>query len=147
MHRRNVIKGLMALAGTAGAGRLLAQDAAPSAIGAGSCRLISQDVAGPFHTEYYRDHPNLMEGQNGVPLTLNFNVRNVLTCKPLAGAKVMIWHANNEGHYSGVKNVVLNADGTAQDEVLDFTDETFCRGMQTSDEQGRVQFVTSFPGG
>ncbi len=146
MHRRNVLKGLMALAGTASAGRLLAQDAAPSAIGAGSCRLITQDVTGPFHTEHYVEHSNLMSGQSGMPLTLNFHVKDVLTCKPLAGAKVMIWHSNNEGHYSGVKNIMLNADGTAQEGVLDFTDETFCRGMQTSDDQGRVQFVTAFPG-
>ncbi len=146
MHRRQVIRGLIALAGTAGAGRLLAQDDLPSAIGAGSCRLISQDVAGPFHTDHYEERRNLMGGQKGVPLTLNFQVKNVLTCKPLPGAKVLIWHSNNEGHYSGVENLILNADGTSQGEVLDFRDETFCRGMQTSDEQGRVQFVTSFPG-
>ncbi len=146
MHRRNVIKGLMALAGTAGAGRLLAEDAAPSAIGAGSCRLISQDVTGPFHTEHYLERSNLMEGQKGVPLTLNFLVRDVLTCKPLPGARVLIWHANNEGYYSGVENLVLSADGTAQEGVLDLREENFCRGMQTSDEQGRVQFVTAFPG-
>lgn len=146
MHRRKVIKGLMALAGSAGAGRLLAQDAAPSATGAGSCRLISQDVTGPFHTEQYLERSNLMDGQKGVPLTLNFHVRDVLTCNPLAGAKVLIWHANNEGHYSGVENLMLNADGTAQEGMLDLRDETFCRGMQTSDKQGRVQFVTSFPG-
>ena len=146
MQRRNVIKGLMALAGSMGAGRLLAQDAAPSAIGAGSCRLTTQDVAGPFHTENYVEHSNLMGGQKGVPLTLNFNVTNVMTCKPLPGAKVLIWHSNVEGHYSGVENVMLNADGTAQEEVIDMRNETFCRGMQTSDEQGRVQFVTAFPG-
>jgi protocatechuate 3,4-dioxygenase beta subunit len=141
-----VIKGLLALGGSLGAGRLLAQDAASSAIGAGSCRLISQDVTGPFHTEHYLEHSNLMEGQKGVPLTLNFLVKDVLTCNPLAGAKVLIWHANNEGHYSGVENQTLNADGTAQGDVIDLRDETFCRGMQTSDDQGRVQFVTSFPG-
>lgn len=146
MHRRNMIKGLMALAGSVGAGRLLAQDAAPSATGAGSCRLISQDVTGPFHTEHYLEHSNLMGGQNGVPLTINFTVKDVLTCNPLPGAKVLIWHANNEGHYSGVENLMLSADGTAQEGVIDLRDETFCRGMQTSDEQGRVQFVTSFPG-
>jgi protocatechuate 3,4-dioxygenase beta subunit len=146
MHRRKVIKGLMAVGGSLGAGRLLAQDGAPSAVGAGSCRLISQEVTGPFHTEEYLEHSNLMEGQKGVPLTLNFHVRNVMTCEPLAGAKVLIWHANNEGHYSGVVNQVLNADGTTTGNVLDFTGESFCRGMQTSDEEGRVQFVTSFPG-
>ena len=87
-----------------------------------------------------------MEGQSGVPISLNFQVKNVLTCKPLAGANVMVWHANNERHYSVVINQVLNADGTLQGDVLDFTDESFCRGMQTSDEQGRVQFVTALPG-
>ena len=102
----------MALAGSSGVGRVFAEEAAPSAIGAGSCRLISQDVTGPFHTEHYLDRSNLMDGQNGVPLTLNFHVKDVLTCKPLAGAKVLIWHTNNEGHYSGVVNQVLNADGT-----------------------------------
>ena len=146
MHRRKMIKGLVALAGSVSAGRLLAEDAAPSAIGAGSCRLISQDVTGPFHTERYVEHANLMQGQDGMPLTLNFLVRDVLTCKPLPGAKVLIWHANNEGYYSGVVNQVLNADGTASGDVLDFTNESFCRGMQTSDENGRVQFVTAFPG-
>lgn len=146
MHRRNVIKGLLAVGGSLGAGRLLAQDDAPSAIGAGSCRLTSQDVTGPFHTEQYPDHSNLMAGQKGMPLTLNFQVKNVLTCKPLAGAKVLVWHSNNEGHYSGVVNQVLNADGTATGNVLDFTNETFCRGMQTTDDEGRVQFVTAFPG-
>ena len=146
MHRRKVLKGLVALAGTSSAGRILAEDAAPSATGAGACRLITQDVTGPFHTEQYVEHSNLMEGQKGVPLTLNFQVKNVLTCQPLAGARVLIWHSNNEGHYSGVVNQVLNADGTASGKVLDFTNETFCRGMQTSDDQGRVQFVTSFPG-
>jgi protocatechuate 3,4-dioxygenase beta subunit len=146
MHRRQVIKGLAALGGTLGAGRLLARDTAPSATGAGSCRLISQDVTGPFHTDHYVEQSNLMEGQSGVPLTLNFQVKDVLTCKPLAGAKVLIWHANNEGHYSGVRNVVLNADGTAQKGVIDFTEETFCRGMQTTDGDGRAQFVTTFPG-
>lgn len=145
MHRRKVIKGLMALGGSLSAGRLLAQDA-PSATGAGSCRMISQDVTGPFHTDTYRNHPNLMEDQKGMPLTLNFQVKDVLTCNPLPDAKVLIWHTNNEGLYSGVVNQVLNADGTLQGDALDLTDETFCRGVQTTDQNGRVQFVTSFPG-
>ena len=146
MQRRSLITGLAALAGSLGVGRLLAQDGSRSAIGAGSCRLTTQDVTGPFHIDNYLERSNLIDGQKGVPLTLNFQVMDVMTCNPLPGAKVVIWHANNEGHYSGVVNQVLNGDGTATGDVLDFTNETFCRGMQTSDEQGRVQFVTSFPG-
>jgi protocatechuate 3,4-dioxygenase beta subunit len=146
MKRRKFITGLAAVAGGVGAGRLLAADNAPSAIGAGSCRLITQDLTGPFHTDHYPDRVNLFEGQKGMPLTLNFVVRNVLTCEPLPGAKVVIWHANNEGFYSGVVNPVLNADGTTSDKKLDLTDQSFHRGLQTTDAQGRVQFVTAFPG-
>ena len=81
-----------------------------------------------------------------MPLTLNLLVRNVMTCEPLPGAKVVIWHANNEGFYSGVVNPVLNADGSVSSEKADFRDQTFHRGMQTSDALGRVRFVTAFPG-
>ena len=146
MQRRKLIKGLAALAGGLGAGRLLAQDSSRSAIGAGSCRLITQDLTGPFHTEQYPERSNLIDGQKGMPLTLNFQVTDVMTCKPLPGAKVVIWHASNEGHYSGVENLVLNEDGTPQPDKIDLRGENFLRGMQTSDERGRVQFVTAFPG-
>lgn len=146
MKRRKFIAGLAAAAGGVGAGHLFAEEKAPSAIGAGSCRLITQDVTGPFHVDHYLDRSNLMDGQKGVPLTLNFLVRNVMTCEPLSGAKVVIWHANNEGHYSGVENLMLNEDGTAKTEKLDLRGETFHRGLQTTDAQGRVQFVTAFPG-
>ena len=146
MHRRNLITGLAGLAGGLGVSRLFAQDSSRSATGAGSCRLITQDVTGPFHIDHYLDRSNLIDGQKGVPLILNFQVTDVMTCKPLPGAKVVIWHANNEGFYSGVENLMLNADGTAQPEKVDLREESFHRGVQTSDAQGRVQFVTAFPG-
>ena len=146
MQRRRLITGLAGLAGGLGVGRLLAQDSARSATGGGSCRLITQDVTGPFHVDNYLERSNVIDGQKGVPLTLNFQVTDVLTCSPLPGAKVVIWHANNEGFYSGVVNPVLNEDGTAGGGTRDLREETFHRGVQTSDEHGRVRFVTSFPG-
>jgi protocatechuate 3,4-dioxygenase beta subunit len=146
MKRRKFIAGMAAAAGSLGGGRLLAEQKAPSAVGAGSCRLITQDVTGPFHTDDYPDRSNLFEGQKGMPLTLNFLVRNVMTCEPLPGAKVVIWHASNEGFYSGVVNPVLNADGTTSPEKVDFRGQTFHRGMHTTDALGRVRFVTAFPG-
>ena len=146
MQRRKLIKGLAAMVSGLGAGNILAQEDSRSAIGAGSCRLVTQDVTGPFHVDHYLDRSNLIDGQRGIPLTLSLQVTDVLTCKPLPGAKVVIWHANNEGHYSGVVNLMLNEDGTPQPEKIDLREETFHRGMQTSDAQGRVQFTTSFPG-
>jgi protocatechuate 3,4-dioxygenase beta subunit len=146
MQRRKLITGLVALGGGLGVGRLLAQEESRSAIGAGSCRLTTQDLTGPFHTERYPDRSNVIDGQKGVPLTLNFQVVDVMSCQPLPGAKVVIWHANNEGLYSGVENLMLGKDGTAKPEKVDLRSESFLRGMQTSDENGRVQFVTAFPG-
>ena len=146
MKRRMFLGGMAAAAGTIGSGKLLAEEKTPSATGAGSCQLITQDVTGPFHTDLYPDHSNLFEGQKGMPLTLDFVVRNVMTCEPLPGAKVLIWHANNEGFYSGVVNPVLNADGTISDKKADFTGQTFLRGLQTTDQYGRARFVTAFPG-
>lgn len=146
MQRRKLITGLAGLAGGLGVGRLMAQDANRSATGAGSCKLITQDVTGPFHVDHYLDRSNLIDGQPGVPLTLNFLVRDVMTCKPLPGAKVVIWHANNDGLYSGVENLLLNEDGTASPDTVDLRSETFHRGMQTTDAHGRAQFVTAFPG-
>ncbi len=96
MKRRQMITGLAALAGTAGLGRVLAQDT-QSAIGAGACRLTRQDVTGPFYVDFYPDRSNLMESEKGIPLTLDFVVRDVMSCKPIPSARVIIWHANAEG--------------------------------------------------
>jgi protocatechuate 3,4-dioxygenase beta subunit len=145
MKRRQLIVGMAGLAGATGFGRVLAQDG-PSAIGAGACRLITRDVTGPFFVDHYPVRSNLIEKQKGVPLTLDFLVRDVLTCKPLPGARVVVWHANAEGFYSGVENPVLNADGTASDQKADYREATFLRGQQTTDAGGRVRFLTAYPG-
>ena len=58
MKRRKFIAGLAAAAGGLSSGQLLAEQNTPSAVGAGSCRLITQDVTGPFHTERYPDRAN-----------------------------------------------------------------------------------------
>lgn len=146
MQRRTLITGLAALAGTVGARRLLAQDKAPSATGAGSCKIITRDVRGPFDVKQYVERSDLFTGQSGVPLTLNFRVINAMTCAPLPNARVFIWHANAEGWYSGVENEVLNADGTSSGRKIDLREEHFHRGVQTTNEEGMVRFVTAFPG-
>lgn len=146
MQRRTLITGLAALAGSVGTGRLLASEKTPSATGAGACKLITQDVRGPFDVVQYAERSDLLTGQSGVPLTLNFQVVNAMSCAPVPGAKVFIWHANHQGWYSGVENEVLNADGTSSGRTVDLRGENFHRGVQTTDDQGRVRFVTAFPG-
>ena len=44
------------------------------------------------------------------------------------------------------RRVALSTDGTLGDEKADFREATFLRGVQTSDDSGRVRFVTTYPG-
>lgn len=144
MQRRTLISGLAALAPALGVRKLFAQETAAPA--PGRCRLITQDVLGPYHIEHYPQRSDVREDQPGVPLTLNFRVVNAASCEPLPGALVTIWHCNADGQYSGVENIMLNEDMTPADEKLDLRSEQFLRGVQTSDAQGRVTFQTVFPG-
>ncbi len=51
---------------------------------------------------------------------------------PLAGAAVYLWHCDREGRYSLYDDAVV--------------EENFCRGVQIADDDGKLSFVTVFPG-
>lgn len=51
---------------------------------------------------------------------------------PLAGAAIYIWHCTKDGAYSLYEG--------------DVTTENFLRGVQVSDDRGKVSFTTIFPG-
>ena len=144
MDRRTLIKGLAALAPVLSARRLLAET--PSGAAAKSCRLITQDIAGPFRTKDVPIRSDITDGQVGTPLTLRFQVVDSFSCQPLPGALVSIWHANASGLYSGVRNVMLGTDMNPEGGVVDTTDQNFLRGTQQTDSEGRVSFNTIFPG-
>jgi protocatechuate 3,4-dioxygenase beta subunit len=61
-----------------------------------------------------------------------------MTCTPLPGVQVDIWHADAVGVYSDV------APGVVQS--VDTRGEKFLRGWQISDAQGIVVFDTIYPG-
>lgn len=145
MQRRTLISGLMALLPAVGARRLLANEH-PGGSAARSCRLITQDVAGPYHVDEYLIRSDVRDGHAGVPLMLEFQVIDALKCAPLPGALVTIWHANGEGLYSGVKNLVLNARLEPDGGMVDTRGQSFCRGIQRTDAEGRARFTTIFPG-
>ena len=141
MHRRSMITGLAALVPAIATRRLFAQET-----GAGSCRLITQDVTGPYHVDQQYMRSDVREGEKGVPLTLDFRVVNAMGCAPLAGALVTIWSANRDGLYSSVENLMLNKNLEPTGEMIDMSSKSFLRGVQKTDEQGRVRFTTVFPG-
>ena len=97
--------------------------------------LTPEDTIGPYFVtgEYLRSE--VTEGQQGVPMHLEFQFTDVNTCEPLSGLLADIWAANATGVYSGVA-------ATGQGGL----NSTFLRGLQQSDEDGVVSFETLFPG-
>jgi len=142
LDRRTLLKGLAALAPIMGMRRLAAAE--PAA--ARTCRLITQDIAGPYAVDGVPLRADIREGQAGTPLRFDFQVVDSFSCTPLAGALVSIWHANAAGIYSGVQNVMLSADQESTGEKIDTRGQTFLRGMQRTDANGRVTFSTIYPG-
>jgi len=146
MKRRTLITGLAALAPVTGIGRLVANESPGASGAARTCRLITQDIRGPYGVDNVPVRADIREGQAGVPLRLDFLVVDSSSCAPLAGALVSIWHANAAGLYSGVENVMLSADEHSTGERIDMRGQMFLRGVQESDAEGRVRFTTIFPG-
>lgn len=73
--------------------------------------------------------------QDGAPLTLRTRV--VSGGAPLAGAAVYVWHCNRVGQYSGYSSRMLGGD---------FSDRSYLRGVQVTDDDGWVTFSTILPG-
>ena len=75
---------------------------------------------------------DIREDRPGLPLTLTITVVNANSaCAPVAGASVEIWQCDVAGDYSQY--------GTVRQ-------QTFLRGIQTTNASGQVTFVTVYPG-
>jgi protocatechuate 3,4-dioxygenase beta subunit len=105
-----------------------------------SCTLVAEETEGPFgldlsdSEQYVRRH--ITEGKDGLPLTLTMTVLDVDNgCTPLEGARVDVWHCDADGVYSGFSQPDADTAG-----------ETFCRGIQLTDDAGQVLFTTVYPG-
>ena len=107
---------------------------------AGSCVLIPEETEGPYALDLSGDEPmfrsEITEGHAGVPLSMTLALVDAnADCVPVSGARVDLWHCDAEGSYSG-----FSQPGN------DTTGETFCRGIQLTDENGQVTFQTVYPG-
>jgi len=72
-----------------------------------------------------------MKGRaEGEPVTVELQLVDRLTQKPLEGHVVYLWHCDRGGKYS----------------LYEVTDQNYLRGLQTTDAQGKVCFQTIFPG-
>ncbi|UVK39224.1 intradiol ring-cleavage dioxygenase [Mesorhizobium sp. AR10] len=144
LSRRQAL-GLIAV--TAGGGVFLpaaARAASPYAglalfdSGAGVCTITPEVTEGPFYFDPKLERTDVTEGKKGVALNVRLQIVDA-ACRPLAGARVDIWHCDAQGAYSGYPG-----QGDGQD--VDTSGQTFLRGWQKTDDSGIVSFATIYPG-
>jgi protocatechuate 3,4-dioxygenase beta subunit len=92
-----------------------------------SCRVTSELAEGPFYVDTDELRRDIRAGRPGVPLLLELTVREADTCRPLRGAAVDVWQCDAQGEYSAGR-------------------ERFLRGTQVTDRDGKVEFMTVYPG-
>ena len=95
-----------------------------------ACWLTPEETEGPFYFDPNLVRQNITEGKTGVPLHLTLNVVDE-NCNPLPNVLVDVWHTDKDGLYSGYGNT---------------SGQTFLRGTQLSDAEGKVRFETIYPG-
>ncbi len=105
------------------------------------CTLSPSETKGPFPNKTPADYvrENIIGDRKGVALLVALTVVDKKAgCNPLANATVDIWHCDNQGNYSEYSGF-----GNPRN---DLTKEHFLRGRQTTDANGRVSFISIFPG-
>jgi protocatechuate 3,4-dioxygenase beta subunit len=105
--------------------------------GLGTCVLLPEKTSGPFPLDEQFDRRDITEGVDGHPLRLGLRVLDG-SCTPVPGAAVEIWHTDATGDYSAFVD-----GGGGKDEG---PGSTFCRGTQTANDEGIVEFLTVYPG-
>ncbi len=115
----------------------------------GSCETIPEETAGPYPGDG-SNGPNALSlsgivrsdlrdsiagasgTAQGVPLTIELTLVHANDgCTPLAGYAIYLWHCDRDGKYS------LYSQGV--------TDQNYLRGVQETDDSGKVRFTTIFP--
>ena len=107
------------------------------------CTVRPEQTEGPYfvderlHRVDIRADPATGQVKPGTPLELTFQVMRLSAgdCQPLADAQVDVWHCDAAGIYSDVRDPGFNTLG-----------QKFLRGHQMTDAEGRVRFLTIYPG-
>ena len=156
LNRREMLALLGGVAGAMGVGPLVGCASGPSGFSEISgphnqqniagCIVSPEQTEGPFFVDEklkrsdLRVDPSINSVSPGVPLKLTLFVSQIKnnTCTPLPGAMVDVWHCDAAGSYSDVRENASSAGDTSG--------RKFLRGYQVSDQQGKVEFQTIYPG-
>lgn len=104
-----------------------------------ACTPSPTEVAGPFPIKTPSDwiRTNIVGNRSGVALMMNITIQNTnANCASLGGVLVDVWMCDAKGNYSEYNEQL---DG-------DFTTQHFLRGRQTANAEGKVSFVSIYPG-
>jgi protocatechuate 3,4-dioxygenase beta subunit len=137
MKRKNFLK-----RGVLGLGTMLAMPTVLTACGnngadpndSTGCSTTPSETKGPFpiKTPSQLVQANIKSDRAGVALLMNITVQNKNnSCSPLAGVLVDVWHCDKDGDYSE-----YGSSATLH----------FLRGRQTTDANGKVSFLSVYPG-
>ncbi|KAK1974412.1 Intradiol ring-cleavage dioxygenase [Colletotrichum cereale] len=88
---------------------------------------------GPLNAKIEEVSRKLIEGESGVKMTIDIQVVDVRTCRPIANA-------------AGVYGCVLSDPGNGGPNDLSLTNTTTLRGVQFTDNEGMEAFDTVVPG-
>ncbi|KAJ4353828.1 uncharacterized protein N0V89_005558 [Didymosphaeria variabile] len=115
-----------------------------------TCVLAPETVWGPYAVDGELQRHDLRETQEGIDFYLDIGVLDLNTCEPLSGAALTIWNCNATGFYSSYTGINPNTvellDGATKRPDGTTDDETFLRGIQITDSNGMVEYLTKFPG-
>lgn len=103
-----------------------------------TCEATPRQTEGPFYFDIGEVRREITEGKPGTPLLVVLHLVEAGSCAPIGDAIVDIWHTDAIGQYSGYRG--------QGDDGADTTGETFLRGRQITDANGRVEFETIYPG-
>lgn len=118
---------------THGAAALAQARASTLASAAAQCIALTPEVTpGPYYVPNHLTRRNITDGQRGLALALRLTVEDHLSCLPISGADVELWHANAHGVYSGFAGAPPAS--------------RFLRGHQRTDSAGLAMFDTIYPG-
>lgn len=112
---------------------------APATQAQGSCLLFPQAVEGPYYFDPKLVRSDITQGKEGHPVNLVLKVIEHGSCQPMEAARVDVWHCDAGGIYSGYSS-------QGDDRNISAKGETYLRGTQMTDADGKVEFKTLFPG-
>ncbi|XP_054155493.1 uncharacterized protein LOC128953966 [Oppia nitens] len=106
------------------------------------CVLTPEGTEGPYYLPRNLIRRDIREDRQGLPFRLKLTITDVNSCEPLRNVSVDIWQCDASGKYSGY----IGHRPTSVQHAQPTDNTTFLRGVQITDDNGRAEFNTIFPG-